>query len=148
MKLTVYKLMIALPVPLALVVGYYLADLLALQIGRSITPESGKEFARLPDFELRKVEFNPEVVNVLSYIDIRKRKAEEVPKTAEKTPERPPSYILSFTYLGNRKSYAIINGMLVREGDILPSKEKVVRITREGVLLLGRWGRRWLRISE
>ncbi|EDP76669.1 hypothetical protein [Hydrogenivirga sp. 128-5-R1-1] len=148
MKLTVYKLMLLLPVPLSVVVGYYVSGLLASGVEERLVPTTGKELHTLPDFEFKEVEFNPEVVNVLSYIDLKPKKAEKPPAETGKEPEKPPTYVLSFTYVGERRRYAIINGMLVKEGDRLSPEEKVVRITREGVLLSGKWGKRWLRVSE
>ncbi|NPA58428.1 MAG: hypothetical protein GXN94_03935 [Aquificae bacterium] len=60
--------------------------------------------------------------------------------------EQPPQYKVSFIYIGKGR-YAIINGKLYKEGDILPSDEKIVKITKNGVLIKGKWGDRWLKFS-
>ncbi|RLJ70129.1 hypothetical protein BCF55_0393 [Hydrogenivirga caldilitoris] len=148
MKLTKYKLMLFLPVPLSAIAGYYLAGILALFMEASITPRTDKDFAQLPDFQLMKVDFDPEVANLLSYIKVKRIKEEKIPQTVEAQAEQPPQYTLSFTYVGEKKKYAIINDTLVKEGDMLSMEERVVKITREGVLLSGKWGKRWLRVSE
>ena len=68
-------------------------------------------------------------------------------KTAEKmkiTQKPPPFYKISFIYIG-RSRYTIINGKLYREGDRISPDEKIVRISKNGVLLKGKWGERWIK---
>jgi len=148
MKLTKYKLMLLLPVPLSVLAGYYVSGILLSGVEKMLVPQTGKELYALPDFEFKEVEFNPEVVKVLSYIDLSVKRVEKPSEKAEDKPEKPPNYVLSFTYVGDRKSYAIINGMLFKEGDWLSPEERVSKIVRNGVLLSGKWGKRWLRVSE
>ncbi|WP_457600138.1 hypothetical protein [Hydrogenivirga sp.] len=148
MKLTKYKLMLVLPIPVTFLAGYYLAGMLTYQLERVLISREDKELVRLPDFELMEVRFEPEVVNVLSYLPIRKAEPKEVRQASQKVQESPPAYVLSFTYVGDKRSYAIINDRLLREGDSVSPEEKILKITRDGVLLSGKWGKRWLRISE
>ncbi len=69
-------------------------------------------------------------------------KIEEKPKTVEKAP--PPTYRISFIYLGKRR-YVIIDNKLWSEGDTLPYGEKILRITKDGILVTGKWGERWIK---
>ncbi|WP_457634558.1 hypothetical protein [Persephonella sp.] len=71
-------------------------------------------------------------------------------KTANKvkTPEKPPPfYKISFIYIGKNR-YTIINGKLFTEGEKVSPEEKIVRISKEGVLLKGKWGERWIKFYD
>ena len=62
----------------------------------------------------------------------------------KKIPRKPPpQYKISFIYIGKNR-YTIINGRLYREGDMISPDEKIVRISKNGVLLKGKWGERWI----
>ncbi len=61
--------------------------------------------------------------------------------------EKPPQYKISFIYIGNSR-YAIINGRLLKEGENISKDEKVIKIHKNGILLKGRWGERWIRFLK
>jgi hypothetical protein len=130
------------------VVGYYASSLLLSYTKVLVFSHSDKEFPRLPDFELIDGELREEAIRVLTYIDLGKRVKPQVQEREKAQPDKPPSYVLRFTFIGEKRRYAIINDMLVNEGHTLPSGEKVVKITRKRVLLRGRWGERWISISD
>ena len=68
-------------------------------------------------------------------------------KTVKKTkvPQKPPSfYKISFIYIGKNR-YTIINGKLYTEGERISPEEKIIKITKNGVLLRGKWGERWIK---
>ncbi|WP_293446076.1 hypothetical protein [Persephonella sp.] len=86
------------------------------------------------------IEFLQTVLNIKPY----------TVKTANKikTPEQPPPfYKISFIYIGKSR-YTIINGKLYTEGDKVSPEERIVRISKEGVLLKGKWGERWIKFYD
>ena len=76
------------------------------------------------------------------------RVEEPAQETSQKPPEKPPEYTVIFTYVGLLKSYAIINGRLLKEGDMVSNEERIIKIKRDGVLLSGRWGKRWIKVLK
>ncbi len=96
------------------------------------------------DFKIRK---SPKIYQetVSSLLEIKPYKAPlqmDRPANINKNPA--PSYKISFIYIGKNK-YVIINNKLWSEGDTLPSGEKILRITRNGILVTGKWGERWIK---
>ncbi len=68
-------------------------------------------------------------------------------KTVQKTKnlqKPPPFYKINFIYIGKNR-YTIINGKLYTEGERISPEEKIVRISKNGVLLRGKWGERWIK---
>ncbi|WP_457639301.1 hypothetical protein [Persephonella sp.] len=96
----------------------------------------------LPEKKYSKIE--PEIMEAVLTVKPYTVQPAQKPETAEKTP--PPQYRISFIYIGKEK-YTIIDGKLYSEGDRLPSDEKIIKITKSGVLLKGRWGERWIEFS-
>ncbi len=143
-----YIILLALPVPVLALLAYYVSSYVHTKM-ILLTPAPGKQIAELPDLQVKEAEFDPEVVTLLSAVDVKRPVPTEPrrPVSLEK-PERPPTYRVTFTYVGERRNYAIINGMLLKEGDPVSQYERVVKITREGVLLSGKWGERWLPVVE
>ncbi len=149
MSIPKYILYLLVPLPVALILSYYLSLNMASYLEHILLKDQGKELARVPDFEVQEAKLDRRAIDVLAYIDVghKTRKAPLVAKSPKKSPEKPPSYRVQFVFVG-KKNYAIINGRLLREGDYLSQEEKIVKITRKGVLLSGRWGKRWLYIVE
>jgi len=145
-RISRYTLLLIVPVPLMFLLAHYTSSLIHQHL---TLPSAGKESVSLPDLQVKEAKVMTDVVEALSYIEIRRpKKAEVVRQTEEGIPEEPPSYRVTFTYVGVRKNYALINGVLFKEGDHISPYERIVKITREGVLLSGRWGERWLRVLE
>ena len=138
-----FRVLLLTALIVASALGYYVHTLTYPLIKEVVKEEVYKELPRLPDFQLIVAEEVP--VNYLSGVRIGavKRQRAELRKEEAK----PPSYRLSFTFLGKKK-YAIINGRLFREGERVSPDERIVRISEGKVLLSGRWGRRWLILGE
>ena len=86
---------------------------------------------------------NINLSEIESIITVKPYKASVKPKTAQKK-ESPPQYKISFIYIGKDR-YVIINGKLLKEGENISRDEKIIKIYRDGVLLKGKWGERWIR---
>ena len=84
-----------------------------------------------------------EILASLDAIDLKISKAE-----LQKSTSPPPKYKLTFIYIGTKGRYAIINGVIMREGGPVSSEEKVVKIEKDRVLLDGKWGKRWIYLGE
>jgi len=84
-----------------------------------------------------------EILSSLDVVDLKISKGE-----AQKNIAPPPKYELTFIYIGTKERYAIINGVIVKEGDPVSGEERVVRIEKDRVLLDGRWGKRWIYLGE
>jgi hypothetical protein len=62
------------------------------------------------------------------------------------TPSQQPALSVSLIVVGRGKKFAIISGIVTKEGDIV-DRQKVVRIERDKVLLRDNEGERWLRLD-
>ena len=69
-----------------------------------------------------------------------------IPKI-DKKKQPPPKYSINMIYVGVNKKFVVLNNKLLTEGDFISDKEYVVLIDKEGVLLDGDWGKRWIRIK-
>jgi len=58
-----------------------------------------------------------------------------------------PMYNISSIFIGKNKRFAIINDKVTKIGDILDSREKVVRIEDGKVQFKGPWGERWVFVN-
>jgi len=148
MRVPKYLLYLLLPVPLTLLLSYYLSSKGVSLLESHLVGGRDEGLKRMSDFELQEVKQDKRGVEMLSYVELRPK----VEKTAqtEVTQERlqePPSHKVQLVFLG-RRNYAIVDGRLLREGEDLSPEERVVRITKDGVLVSGRWGKRWLRVLE
>jgi hypothetical protein len=149
MRVNRYLLLVALPVPILALTAYQVSSLLHSRLLTVPPPVAGKEKVPLPDLQFKEAEFNREVLDLMALIEVKRPKPAPKPQPARKElQEKPPAYRVTFTYIGLKKSYAIINGQLFEEGDHVSPYERIVKITREGVLLSGRWGERWLPLLE
>ncbi len=147
MRFNRYALLLIAPLPVALLIGYYAGFFVESMVREAVLRAEDKQYPQVPDFEVKEIALSPEVFEVLSEVKLKRGKVQK--QVAEKKEVKaPPSYRLSFTYVGPKSRYAIINGRLVKEGEMLSEEERVIRITRKGVLLSGRWGRRWLWVGE
>ncbi len=142
-----FIVMLVAPWILGISLGHYSTKFLSDQMESYLSVEEGKETVRIPDLHFIRSQLVEEALSVLSYIPI-KFNAEGDKHTEEKITGKPPQYKLTFTYTGSKKRYTIINGMLFKEGDMVSPDERIIKITREGVLLSGKWGKRWLYIGE
>jgi len=106
-----------------------------------ITTSSLPDVLEFKDYEFIDPELFAASIKVKPYKITTSQKNNSI-TTENKEP--PPSYKISFIYIGNHK-YVIIDNKLYKEGDTLPSSEKIVKITKSGVLLRGKWGDRWVK---
>jgi len=99
------------------------------------------------DFEFsEKKEKKADILFLQTVIQVRPYTAKTVEKAA--APQKPPPYYkISFVYIGKNR-YTIINGKLYREGEKISPDEKIVRISKDGVLLKGKWGERWIKFYD
>lgn len=153
MKLSRFKLMLILPIPIAVAVGYYGSQYIKVLVADLIKEHTRKGTAQVPDIELIKGDLDKEVLKVLASLRIGGEGNREGSKggASEAGTQKqvgPPNYELSFTYISSGKKYAIINGMLFTEGQNVSSEERIIKITKEGVLLSGKWGKRWLKVVD
>ena len=139
MKARKYLLFLAVPLAVAVGMSFYASSLIISYMRDDLRVIGGERPPSIPVVRSLHAGESRELAEFLSYLSIKPTPA-YLPK---KTGERPPAYRLQLVLLGE-ENYAIINDMLFREGDILPSEERIVRITREGVLLSGKWGKRWI----
>ncbi|WP_029522179.1 hypothetical protein [Persephonella sp. KM09-Lau-8] len=100
------------------------------------------EIPKIPSIVRIKTEGEQTLISLIEVRPYTAPKIEEKTKTVEKAP--PPTYRISFIYIGKHK-YVIIDNKLWSEGDTLPYGEKILRITKDGVLVTGKWGERWIK---
>ncbi len=94
--------------------------------------------------EKREKELNLELLQTV--LNVRPYTVKTVEKI--KTPQKPPPfYKVSFIYIGTNR-YTIINGKLYSEGDRISPEERIIKISKEGVLLKGKWGERWIKFYD
>ena len=145
-------LLLLLPLVLGGIGGYITAGLVLDLVNRIVSLPSGKDFAQLPDFQFVDYTMDSRAFDYVGYLYIPLPrvivKEEKEIEPIEEKQEKPPPYRVSFTFVGAIRSFAIIDGRLFKEGDMVSKDEKIVKIMRDGVLLSGKWGRRWLRILE
>ncbi len=157
MKVGPFLLILLIPPLLALVVAYYAESFLFKQLESFAKPK--RTSFQIPQMvNMPEPTFDRENIKALRRLfkeeEERSFKAPQgvpLPKPAqrqEKQEKPPPSYTLSFVFLGPEGNYAIINGRVFKEGDRVSPDERIVKITKEGVVLEGRWGRRWLYINR
>lgn len=149
MRINRYIYYLLVPVPVVVLAAYYLSFALTSYLGSLFIDKTDKKHIGVPDFELQEVKFDTKVVEALSHINLKPVFKEELEKKepAGETLKKPPSYSLQFVFIG-RKRYAIVNGKLFMEGEHISPDEKIVKITKRGVLLYGRWGKRWLYVVD
>ncbi len=137
----------------AVVVGYlssqFLTGVWVFLLGNVDTRSLGN----IPRFTVDEAEGLKDIKTALNYLYIPSpppvTPAETVPENVpQETPERPPQYRVIFTYVGLIKSYAIIDGRLLKEGDKVSNVERIIKIKKDGVLLSGKWGKRWIKVME
>ncbi len=152
MKVRKSLLMIVIPIAIGAIGGYLTSRAILNLINEGLSLPSGKEFLQLPDFQLVEFRMDEKAFEYVSYLYIPPkvvRKKEERERSVEaKKEEKPPSYKVTFTYVGAVRSFAIIDGRLFREGDMVSENERIIKINRDGVLLSGKRGERWIKILE
>lgn len=157
MKVGPFLLMLLVPPILALVAAYYAEDFFFKRLESFAKP-------RKPSLQIPQLVGIPEPTfdreNIKALRSLFKEEEKPISKIPQGVPlpkpvqgqkeqeKPPPSYTLSFVFLGPEGNYAIINGKVFREGDRVSPDERIVKITKEGVVLEGRWGRRWLYINR
>ena len=152
MKVRKSLLMLLFTLGVSAIGGYLSARVILDFINEGLSLPSGKEFSQLPDFQIVEFRMDEKAFDYVSYLYIPPKvviKKEERESTVEaKKEEKPPSYKVTFTYVGAVRSFAIIDGRLFREGDMVSENERIIKIKRDGVLLSGKWGERWIKILE
>ncbi len=150
MKIPKYLIHLILPVPFVVVITYYASHQIVSYI-ESFFIERGKASYGFPDFQFQEARLDRKIFEMLALIELKERKGglveTSMTQEVQKASEKPPKYKVQFVFLGKKK-YAIINGRLLREGDPISPEEKIVKITKKGVLLSGRWGKRWIYLIE
>ncbi|GEM_PF-2691242 len=152
MKLRKWMLWMVAPVPVAVAGGYFASSILIESLKMLVISSKSKEFSQIPDFQIMEGMLKPEAFEYISYIHIPAKRVVEIKKEENvqkpKKEEKPPEYRVTFTFVGTVRNYAIINGRLLKEGDPVSENEKIIKIRKDGVLLTGKWGERWLKIME
>ena len=148
-----WALWLLAPVLGAVVSGYLLSQFLAGVLVFLIGSVDVRSLGNIPRISLDKKEELKDIKIAISYLYIHSpppaNTAETVPEDVPKEqPEKPPQYRVIFTYVGLIKSYAIINGRLLKEGDKVSNVERIIKIKKDGVLLSGKWGKRWIKVIE
>lgn len=148
MRVPKYLLYLLLPVPLTLLLSHYVSSKGVSLLGSHLVRGMDEGLKRISDFELQEVKPDKRGVEMLSYVELRPKVEKTVQtEVPQERPQEPPSHKVQLVFLG-RRNYAIVDGRLLREGEDLSPEERVVRITKDGVLVSGRWGKRWLRVLE
>ncbi len=148
-----WALWLLAPVLGAVVSGYLLSQFLAGVLAFLIGSVDVRSLGNIPRISLDKEEELKDIKIAISYLYIHSpppvTTAETVPENVpQEPPEKPPQYRVIFTYVGLIKSYAIINGRLLKEGDKVSNVERIIKIKKDGVLLSGKWGKRWIKVIE
>ncbi|SNZ02884.1 Type II secretion system protein B [Persephonella hydrogeniphila] len=97
-------------------------------------------------FKKKENEFKIDMTLLDSLISVKPFSIPEIRKK-ETLEKPPPEYKISFIYIGKNR-YVIINNRLYKEGDRISPDEKIVRITKDGILLNGKWGERWIKFLK
>ncbi|HIQ31470.1 MAG TPA: hypothetical protein EYH49_04840, partial [Aquifex aeolicus] len=128
MKARKYLLFLAVPLAVAVGMSFYASSLIISYMRDDLRVIGGERPPSIPVVRSLHAGESRELAEFLSYLSIKPPPPPPayLPK---KTGERPPAYRLQLVLLGE-ENYAIINDMLFREGDTLPSEERIVRITR------------------
>jgi len=95
-------------------------------------------------FRKEQKEYRIDLSLISSLIFVKPFSVPQQVQQREKPEEPPPQYKISFIYIGKNR-YAIIDKKLFKEGDRISPDEKIVRITKDGILLNGKWGERWIK---
>ena len=90
---------------------------------------------------------NPIVSMLLDVKPYKAPKQQENLAGTDNTKSPAPTYDISFIYIGKHR-YVIIDNKLWSEGDTLPYGEKILRITKDGILVTGKWGERWIKFLK
>jgi hypothetical protein len=109
-----------------------------IDIKPSLSPQE-KRFARFSYEKVKIVERKPAVLaNMRSPLEDKEGGAKEKEKNTTQK--------LSLVLIKDRARLAIVNGIVVREGDMTKSG-KVQKITKDGIILKDREGEKWLKIE-
>ncbi len=91
----------------------------------------------------RKINF--EIFDYLNLIKFESNR-KIITATEEKKEASPPVYKINLVYIRDGKKYVVINGKILTEGSKISDKEYIVKIEKDGVLLNGYWGARWIKL--
>ena len=61
--------------------------------------------------------------------------------------EKPPVVKVSLVFKGQNREYAVVNGQVMKPGDITEDNEEIVKLEKGRVLLRGLWGDRWIDVA-
>ena len=145
-RLDKYMIMLIVPIPVSLLVGAYASEIYKSSLREYLT--GNKEIPTIPEFPIIGMKQEVELDKVFAGIEFSTQLHASPEGTVQESPNtgakegKPPDYVLTFTFIGEKR-YAILNGSLYREGDIV-GEEKIARIEKGKVLLTGRWGKRWV----
>jgi hypothetical protein len=159
--MNIYKdIIILIAATLAMVVIIVFGLSYIIDIKPSLSPQE-KRFARFSYEKVKIVERKPAVlVNIKSPLEDAEGRGREFPSEAladiapvirdEKNKgmekEKNTTQKLSLILIKDHAKLAIVNGIVVREGDMTKSG-KVQKITKDGIILKDSEGEKWLKIE-
>jgi hypothetical protein len=131
-----------------------------IDIKPSLSPQE-RQFARFSYEKAKIVERKPvELANVRSPLEVVEGKAKDFPSEAlvniapvvsnenNKDTEKDKNITqrLSLVLVKDHVKLAIVNGIVVKEGDMIKNR-KVQKITKDGIILKDSEGEKWLKIE-
>jgi hypothetical protein len=130
-----------------------------IDIRPSLLPQE-KQFARFSYEKVNIVERKPAALaNIKSPLEVVEGRTKDFPSEAltdivpvvrddkiKAEKEKDATQKLSLILIKDHAKLAIVNGAVVREGDMTKSG-KVLKITKEGIILKNSEGEKWLRIE-
>ncbi len=143
LRLNRYLIMLMLPAIMGAFIAKYVADYLEGLLSPRIMEASRITIPDIPEAGMDAMKDLDESLGILSRVRVNPKVAQ-----TDKSSEPPPKYKLTFIYIGVRDRYVIINGRILKEGDMVSAEEKIIKIDRRAVLLSGKWGERWIRLLD
>ena len=145
LKLDKYALLLVAPAVGGFIVSWYAGQAIREDLMRKINRETEVSVKPITAVDLQTLRTAQRLTSPLASLPV----VPYVPQQAqEETKEPPPNYKLSFVYVGRSKKFAVINGKLYKEGDLLPSEERILKIRKDSILLTGKWGERWIKLLD
>ncbi len=145
LKLDKYTFLLVAPAIGGFIVSWYIGQTLKEDVLAKIRKETEMPMKNVRAIDLKGLSRIDKLANSLSNLPV----VPYAPQQAQgETEEPPPNYKLSFVYIGKNKKFAVIDGKLYMEGDLLPSEEKILKIRKDSILLTGKWGERWVKVLD
>ncbi len=141
------KLLIGFVVILGL--SYFLSVYLHNYLKDIVISQAKQIKPRIIQIQVKRKELQTDFLEAFSLISFEKIEEQVIVKQNSQGDGKnsPPSYRVTFIFLGEKK-FAIVNGILFREGDRISPEEKIIKIKEDGIILYGKWGERWIPLSK